>query len=67
MTLEATPLHAKRTAIELTDDDGHHVATIYATRGGLHITCGARYGLDGNGLAVDVQPPTSLQVQFRRR
>ena len=57
----------RRTAINLLDDDGDQVATIYATRAGLHIACSPRYELDGNGLAVEVQQPTGLQVAFTKR
>jgi hypothetical protein len=67
MTLEPAQHAGKRTAVELLDDDGHQVATIYATRAGLHIACAPRYELDGNGLAVEVQQPTGLQVAFTRR
>ena len=65
MILEPAPSSAS--AVDLFDDDGHQVATIYATRAGLHIACSARYELDGNGLAVEVQQPTGLHVAFTRR
>jgi hypothetical protein len=60
-------VRAGRSAIDLLDDENHQVATIYATRAGLHIQCGPRYELDGNGLAVEVQQPTGLQIAFTRR
>jgi len=45
-------VRAGRSAIDLLDDENHQVATIYATRAGLHIQCGPRYELDGNGQAL---------------
>ena len=56
-----------QTAIELLDDDGRQVATIYANLAGLHIVCASQYELDGTGLAVEVQQPTGLHVTFTRR
>ena len=67
MTLSPAPPQGCRSAIDLQDDDGRLVATIYATRAGLHIACGASYEIDGNGLAVEVQQPTGLHVAFTRR
>jgi hypothetical protein len=67
MLLEATPLHAGRSALQLLDDDGRQVATIYATREGLHIVSTSPYELDGRGLSIETQQPTALHVTFGRR
>jgi hypothetical protein len=58
---------SRRTATELLDDDGRHVATIYALRDGIHITCGAWYEIDGAGIALEREQPTGLHVAFTRR
>lgn len=67
MILAFCRTHGNQTAVDLLDSDGQQVATIYATRAGLHIQCGPRYELDGHGLAVEVQQPTGLQIAFTRR
>ena len=67
MILAFCRTHGQQTAVDLLDGDGHQVATIYATRAGLHIACSPHYELDGHGLAVEVQQPTGLHVAFTRR
>jgi hypothetical protein len=54
-----------RTAIDVHDDDGQHVATIYAMSGGLNIVTQPDYELAD--LAVELQPPMGVQFAIRRR
>jgi hypothetical protein len=67
MTLSPAPPQGCRSAIDLQDDDGRPVATLYAQRAGLHIVCAPGYEIDGAGIAVEVQEPTGLDVGFTRR
>jgi hypothetical protein len=54
-----------RTAIDVIDDDGQHVATIYAMSGGLNIVTTPNY--EPADLAVEVQPPMGVQFAIRAR
>ena len=63
MTFHTDPDAPGRSAIELRDDDGRIVATIYAQRAGLHISCG--HGYTPQALPIEHRP-AGLQVELRR-
>jgi hypothetical protein len=54
-----------RTAIDVHDDDGQKVATIYAMAGSLNVVMEPDF--EPADLAVEVQPPMGVQFAIRRR
>lgn len=47
-------------------DNSHQVATIRATRNGIHIECAPGYEPAPDALSIEVQPPYGIRVTLRR-
>lgn len=54
-----------RTAIDVHDDRGQKVATIYATRDGINVRMEPQ--CEAAGLSIDQQPPIGVQFAISRR
>ena len=69
MTLAPATLH--RSAVELQDDDGQAVATIYANKAGIEIVCQqgytAEYSLDRETLIMHLGVIFTADKEARRR